>query len=99
MRCDLVVGKVFPAPPHASPCSTCQREWTAGAPPTADLLTPTLIQIMPSRGLGDTVAKITHATGIDRAVKAVFGPDCGCAERQAAANKFFPYGKDQSNPK
>lgn len=47
-----------------------------------------------SRGLGDTVAKITRATGIDRLVKAVAkkrGKPCGCAGRQAALNKAVPY--------
>jgi len=44
-----------------------------------------------SRGLGDTIAKITHATGIDRAVKAVTGGGCGCAKRQKLLNEIFPY--------
>ena len=45
----------------------------------------------PSRGLGDTIAKITHATGIDRVVKAVAWKECGCAKRQAALNQMLPY--------
>lgn len=45
----------------------------------------------PSRGLGDTIAKFTHATGIDKAVKAVAGENCGCAKRQAAMNDAVPY--------
>lgn len=44
----------------------------------------------PSRGLGDAVAKITHATGIDRLVKAV-ASDCGCKKRQAVLNAAVPY--------
>jgi hypothetical protein len=47
-----------------------------------------------SRGLGDTIAKITKATGIKKAVKTVFGAfnkDCGCSERQAKLNRMFPY--------
>ena len=44
-----------------------------------------------SRGLGDTIAKITHATGIDRAVKAVVGSGCGCQKRQETLNRIFPY--------
>jgi hypothetical protein len=44
-----------------------------------------------SRGLGDTIAKITHATGIDRVVKAVTGSDCGCAKRQQWLNEVVPY--------
>ena len=44
-----------------------------------------------SRGLGDTVAKVTKATGVDKVVKAIAGDDCGCNERQEALNKAFPY--------
>lgn len=49
-----------------------------------------------SRGLGDTVAKITKATGIKTAVDTVnkaLGRDCGCKERQSKLNKIFPYQK------
>ena len=48
----------------------------------------------PSRGLGDVVAKITHWTGIDRAVKAVAtatGTDCGCGKRQKQLNEAMPF--------
>ena len=44
-----------------------------------------------SRGLGDTVEKVTQATGIDKVVKAVVGEDCGCAERKKKLNGLFPY--------
>lgn len=44
-----------------------------------------------SKGLGDTVAKITKATGIDKAVKFIAGEDCGCDERQDKLNKAFKY--------
>ncbi len=37
----------------------------------------------PSRGLGDTVAKITSAVGIK--------PCGGCKERQAKLNRLVPY--------
>ena len=37
--------------------------------------------------LGDKVAKVTEATGIKKAVKFIFGEDCGCEERQEALNK------------
>ena len=33
-----------------------------------------------SKGLGDTVAKITKATGIDKLVHKVVGEDCGCED-------------------
>lgn len=45
------------------------------------------------KGLGDTVAAITGATGIKAVVKALFGPDCGCSERQEKLNEWVPYGK------
>ena len=37
-------------------------------------------------GLGDVVEVITEKTGIKKAVKAVFGDDCGCEERRSLAN-------------
>ena len=47
-----------------------------------------------SKGLGDTVAKITKATGIKKVVdkvSGVVGKDCGCAKRQETLNRLFPY--------
>ena len=46
-----------------------------------------------SKGLGDTIDKITKATGIDKVAKKVLGDDCGCEERKEALNKMFPYAK------
>jgi hypothetical protein len=50
-----------------------------------------------SKGLGDTIAKITHATGLDKVaeltVKALGKEDCGCKKRQQALNEKFPYSK------
>jgi len=46
-----------------------------------------------SKGLGDTIAKITEATGIKKLVKFIAGEDCGCDERQELLNKKFKYGK------
>lgn len=37
----------------------------------------------PSRGVGDTLAKLTHAFGLS--------PCGGCQERQSKLNKIFPY--------
>jgi hypothetical protein len=54
-----------------------------------------------SRGIGDTLAKITKATGIKKAVDTVFdaiGKDCGCTERQSKLNRMFPY-KNAPKPK
>lgn len=44
-----------------------------------------------SKGLGDTVAKITKATGIDKVVKAVAGEGCGCEERKDFLNNLVRY--------
>ena len=47
-----------------------------------------------SRGLGDTVAKITKATGIKKIVDTVsekVKKDCGCSKRKDTLNRLFPY--------
>lgn len=41
-----------------------------------------------SRGLGDTVEKIIHATGLQIFVE---GKDCGCEKRKEKLNELFPY--------
>jgi len=46
-----------------------------------------------SEGVGDTVEKITKATGIQKAVKFLAGEDCGCDERKEILNHIFPYQK------
>ncbi len=49
---------------------------------------------MTSKGLGDTVEKITKATGIKQATDWIFdklGKDCGCDTRKEKLNKLFPY--------
>ena len=46
-----------------------------------------------SDGVGDTVEKITEATGIKKAVKFLAGEDCGCDERKDKLNYLFPYNK------
>jgi len=47
-----------------------------------------------SKGLGDTIAKITKTTGIKKVVDTVAkvtGKDCGCDKRQESLNRLFPY--------
>ena len=49
-----------------------------------------------SKGLGDTIAKITKFTGIDKLVDGiskVTGKDCGCEDRKNSLNEKFPYKK------
>jgi hypothetical protein len=48
-------------------------------------------KIKKSKGLGDTIEKITEATGIKTIVENIFGNDCGCDERKSKLNKLFPY--------
>ena len=54
-----------------------------------------------SRGLGDTIAKLTHFTGIDKLAKKVanaFGKeDCGCERRRDKLNKIIPYNKNKGH--
>ena len=50
-----------------------------------------------SKGLGDSIEKITRLTGIkslaQMGVKAIGKKDCGCNKRKEALNKVFPYKK------
>ena len=50
-----------------------------------------------SKGLGDSIAKFTKATGIDTlakmGAKAAGKKDCGCNKRKEKLNKMFPYKK------
>jgi len=53
-----------------------------------------------SKGLGDTIEKITKATGVKPLIeyitadvlKVKYG-DCGCNDRKEKLNKAFPYKK------
>ena len=47
-----------------------------------------------SKGLGDSIAKFTKATGIKKVVDTVaktVKKDCGCNKRQDTLNRLFPY--------
>jgi len=49
-----------------------------------------------SRGLGDSIERITKATGIKKVVDKiaeVTKSDCGCNKRRDALNRVFPYDK------
>ena len=46
---------------------------------------------MKSKGLGDSIAKLTQATGIKKVVDTVTKGDCGCNKRQDSLNRMFPY--------
>ncbi len=55
-----------------------------------------------SKGLGDTIEKITTATGIKKVVETVAkatGKDCGCAKRRDTLNRVFPYNNNNEQPK
>lgn len=47
-----------------------------------------------AQGLGDTVAKFTHSTGLDKLAEyytRLTGKDCGCDQRRQKLNQWFPY--------
>jgi len=49
-----------------------------------------------SKGLGDTIHKVTKFLGIKKVVdnvSKVTKKDCGCKKRQQTLNRFFPYDK------
>ena len=49
---------------------------------------------MKSKGLGDSIEKITKATGIKTMVDTIsegLSIPCGCQGRKDALNKIFPY--------
>jgi hypothetical protein len=52
-----------------------------------------------SKGLGDTIEKITTATGVkavvEKVAKIAGKDDCGCAARRDALNRAFPYDKNK----
>lgn len=53
-----------------------------------------------SKGLGDTIAKVTKALGIDvaaeKVAKAAGKEDCGCKRRQEKLNELIPYNKKEN---
>lgn len=56
-----------------------------------------------SEGLGDTVAKFTHAVKLDKVVdkvaKIVGMEDCGCNRRRKKLNEMVSYKKDKDDKK
>ena len=71
-------------------CATCRTDadWRERVTGVRDFDCPHGVTAdnLPSRGLGDTIAKATKAVGIK--------PCGGCKKRQAALNKIFPYKED-----
>jgi len=53
-----------------------------------------------SQGLGDTIAKFTHATGLDvvadKVAKALGAEDCGCNRRREKLNELIPFTKREN---
>ena len=56
-----------------------------------------------SKGLGDTIKKITSATKLDKLAEKIAevagADDCGCKGRQDRLNKMFPYSREKKYPK
>jgi len=53
---------------------------------------------MKSKGLGDTIQKITESTGIKKVVEViekVTKKPCGCQKRKEKLNEAFPYNNDK----
>ena len=53
-------------------------------------------KLLMDKGLGDTIERITTATGIKKAVDMIAkktGKPCGCGERRDNLNRMFPYKK------
>jgi|694.fasta_scaffold32260_2 hypothetical protein len=54
-----------------------------------------------SKGLGDTIAKVTHALKLDvlaeKVAHAMGEEDCGCNRRREKLNELFPYKKKDEN--
>ena len=48
------------------------------------------LNIMEDKGLGDTIARFTEATGIKKMADMIPG-GCGCKKRQNILNDYFPY--------
>ncbi len=46
--------------------------------------------IMKDKGLGDTIARFTKASGIKKLADSIPG-GCGCKNRQNILNDYFPY--------
>lgn len=57
---------------------------------------------LPSKGLGDTIAKFTHYTGIAKAVEVVTEAlgieDCGCNRRRETLNSEISYNQPKIIP-
>lgn len=48
------------------------------------------------RGLGDTIERITTATGVKKVAETIskkMSKDCGCGQRRDSLNRMFPYKK------
>lgn len=54
-----------------------------------------------SKGLGDTIAKVTHVLKLDvlaeKVAHAMGEEDCGCKRRREKLNEIFPYKKPEEN--
>ena len=56
-----------------------------------------------SQGLGDTIAKITSATKLDKLAESIAlaagAEDCGCTARREKLNQMFPYNSGRATKK
>ena len=56
-----------------------------------------------SKGVGDTIAKITSATKLDKLAEKIAevagADDCGCKKRREKLNQMFPYNSNRTTKK
>lgn len=102
--CGLLrpLGVLRIAPAFA--CTACRREWVEEPPPSPPDSILRLLGLATSnadptpaplgapyymrpRGLGDLVARLLAWLGIRKR------PGCGCVSRQAALNRWWPFGR------
>lgn len=71
--------------PKGDKRSKAYREWKAHKAKLQEAIDNK--EAFVDKGLGDKIEEITEKTGIKKAVKKIFGDDCGCNERKAKLNK------------
>ncbi len=82
MQCKLKIieGKIDQHGQKCYKCSKCGKKTWSNYPAQ---MVHVMCSSSPSKGLGDTIAKITKKLGIK--------PCSGCKDRQKKLNQMFPY--------
>lgn len=80
--------------PELGMCRQCLASYPEGDAPEARPHRPEPPPPQPLRGLGDLLAALFAAAGLDR----LFGPGCGCAARRATLNALVPLRRAATPP-